>query len=305
MDPARILKSPLRRIDGFTLIEAVMVIVITGIIAGIVSVFIVNPVKGYADSVKRAELTDQADLIGRRFAREIHIALPNSLRVKDSSGNVGSCAAQPSVTCFIEFIMTGGGGRYRDAADGSSSGNFLSFTTGNLTFDVLGPMPSNPAIAVGDYIVVYNLGPGYAPADAYAPGDPCTNCNRAKVSQAPVGNLVTLTSNPFASQAPPLPSPNGSFQVVPGGVKAVTYACPTVTPGNLTRYWNYGFNASLATTPSGTSALLASNISCVVAPYSSTNASSKGLLTITLTLLDPTSNEKVTLVREIHVDNAP
>lgn len=304
MNPPRSLTPRIRRTRGFTLIEAVMVIVITGIIAGIVAVFITNPVKGYVASVHRAELSDEADLIARRFAREIHIALPNSLRVKDSSGNVGSCAAQPSVTCYIEFIMTSGGGRYRDASDGSSGGNFLSFTAGNLTFDVLGPMPSSPAIVAGDYIAVYNLGPGYAPADAYASGDPCTNCNRAKVA-AVSGNLVTLVSNPFYTQAPRLPSPNNGFQVVPGSVKAVTYACPTVTPGNLTRYWNYGFNANLATTPSGTSALLANNASCVVAPYSATNAATKGLLTITLTLTDPGSGEQVALVRQIHVDNAP
>ncbi|MFA6442608.1 MAG: prepilin-type N-terminal cleavage/methylation domain-containing protein [Sterolibacterium sp.] len=304
MKPPGTPTSPRHRSKGFTLVEAVMVIVITGIIAGVVAVFITNPVKGYVDSVRRAELTDQADLIARRFAREIHIALPNSLRVQDSSGNVGFCAAQPSVTCFIEFIMTSGGGRYRDASDGSTAGNFLSFTGANLTFDVLGPMPNNPAIVAGDYIVVYNLGPGNTPANAYTVGDPCTNCNRAKVS-AVSGNLVTLTSNPFYTQSPPLSSPNNAFQVVPGGVKAVTYACPTVTPGNLTRYWNYGFNANLATTPSGSSALLANNASCVVAPYSSTNSASKGLLTITLTLTDPSSQEQVTLVRQIHVDNAP
>jgi MSHA biogenesis protein MshO len=39
---------------GFTLIEMIMVIVITGILAGMVAVFIAKPVEGYADSVRRA-----------------------------------------------------------------------------------------------------------------------------------------------------------------------------------------------------------------------------------------------------------
>ena len=46
---------------GFTLVEAIMVIVITGILAGMVAVFIKAPVDGYVDSVRRAELTDAAD----------------------------------------------------------------------------------------------------------------------------------------------------------------------------------------------------------------------------------------------------
>jgi MSHA biogenesis protein MshO len=87
-----------RRVQhGFTLIEAIMVIVITGILAGVVAVFITRPVQGYVDSVRRAELTDVADVALRRIGRDVRLALPNSLRV---SGN--SC---------IEFIMTKGGGR--------------------------------------------------------------------------------------------------------------------------------------------------------------------------------------------------
>ena len=294
-----------RRSAGFTLIEALMVIVITGILGSMVAVFIARPVESYADSVRRAEMTDAADVVMRRFVREVRLAVPNSLRVRDSSGNDGSCAAQPGITCYIEFILTSGGGRYRYTGDGSTGGNFLSFTNANiLTFDVLGLMPSSPAIAVGDYIVVNNLGPGNAPANAYVAADPCTNCNRAKIS-AVSGNTITLVTNPYGSQAPSLPSLNNSFQVVPGSTRAVTYACPTVSSGTLTRYWNYGFNASLSTTPSGTSALLASNITCVVAPYSATDVVSQGLLSIKLTLTDPASSESVSLFRQIHVDNSP
>ncbi|MFA7269403.1 MAG: prepilin-type N-terminal cleavage/methylation domain-containing protein [Sterolibacterium sp.] len=292
-----------RHSAGFTLLEAVMVIVITGILAGIVAVFITKPVQGYVDSVRRAELTDAADVVVRRMAREVHLAVPNSLRVGDSSGNSGSCDSQPGVTCYIEFILTSGGGRYRDATtDGSSAGgNSLSFTSTSIkTFDVLGMMPSNPAIAAGDYIVIYNLGPGNAPADAYVNADPCVNCNRAKVSTVDSANqVVTLVSNPFGAWMAGMHPPYNSFQVVPGGVKAVTYACPTVSSGDLTRYWNYGFNASLATVPSGTSALLATHVTCTGVSFFA------GLLSITITLTDPNSNESVTLFREIHVDNTP
>lgn len=274
------------RQTGFTLIEALVVIVITGILAAIVAVFIRAPVDGYFASVRRAELTDTADVALRRMTRDVRLALPNSLRVTTSGG-----------VNYIEFIMTSGGGRYRDVGDGSTAGNVLSFTSAAATtFDVLGAMPANPAMAANDFVVVYNLGPGNNPADAYAGG------NRALV-QSVSGNTVTLGSNPFASQSPPLPSPNARFQVVPGGTRAVTYACPTATAGDLARHANYGFNAVQATTGLGTPAVLArGNATCVV-DYTNAALGRNGLLYVGLTL--SSGGESVTLFQQIHVDNSP
>lgn len=282
---------------GFTLIEAIMVIVITGILAGIVAVFITKPVQGYVDAVRRAELTDAADEAFRRITRDIRLALPNSLRVGSAGG-----------MNYIEFILTSTGGRYRDASDGSTGGNIVDFTGAytnpgcslNKCFDRLGAIPTTADITAGDYIVVYNQGPGSKPADAYnydAGTDACRSggCNIAKVSATPTTSLVNLTSNPFVGT---LGSPSNSFQVVPGNTKAVTYACATTAPANLSRYSNYGFNTSLATPPSGTPTLLASNVTCQVAPFTA------GILSLTLTLSD-SSGESVTLFQQIHVDNAP
>lgn len=281
---------------GFTLIEAIMVMVITGIVAGMVAVFIARPVEGYVDAVRRAELTDAADVALRRMTRDIRLALPNSLRIRDTTTE-GSCAAG---TCYIEFIMTSAGGRYRSDGDGSTGGNILSFTSATASFDVLGALPVNPPIAPGDQIVVYNLGPGYAPADAYAGG------NRAQVDAAWAGaNPVTLTAatqTVFSSQSPPLPSPSSRFQVVPGTVRAVTYACP-MAAGHLIRYWNYGFNATQPTDLSaGSSAELAGGASCTV-EYTANATGRNGLLFVQLTLT--AGGESVTLFQQIHVDNAP
>jgi MSHA biogenesis protein MshO len=278
------------------------VIVITGILAGMVAVFIAKPVEGYVDSVRRAELTDAADVALRRITRDVRLALPNSLRVTAAGG-----------VNYIEFIMTSGGGRYRSDGDGSTAGNVLSFTTPTASFDVMGSLPANPSIAPSDYIVVYNLGAGDPPANAYDCGVApalCTgataHCNRAQVSATWAGtNPLTLTAGTqtvFCSQFPPLPSPSGRFNVVPNAVRAVTFACPT-TAGNLTRQWNYGFNAAQATPPvGGTTALLAGNASCTV-DYTSVATGRNGLLYFQLTLTS--GGESVTLSQQIHVDNAP
>lgn len=291
---------------GFTLVEAIMAIVITGILAGIVAVFISGPIQGYVDSVRRAELTDAADVALRRMTRDIRLALPNSLRVSSSS----DC---------VEFIMTSAGGRYRDEGDGSTGGNFLDFSgtlsnpscpgTPSQCFDVLGTMPGNPAIAANDYIVIYNLGPGYKPVDAYCSMDPTTCPGGAPTGgnvalvNAIAGNTVTLASNPFAAQSPPLPSPSARFQVVQGGTKAVSYVC---SGNQLKRHANYGFNAVQACPPAGTGATLAgsstTSASCTF-DYTSAATGRNGLLFVQLTVTS--GGESVTLFQQIHVDNAP
>src|SRR3972149_923622 len=64
---------------GFTLVEAVMVIVLTGIIAAVVAVFIQGPVQGYFDTVRRSQASDVADFALRRIARDMQTALPHSM----------------------------------------------------------------------------------------------------------------------------------------------------------------------------------------------------------------------------------
>lgn len=292
------MKSQPWRHAGFTLIEAIMVIVITGIVAGMVSVFIRSSVVGYVESVARAELTDIADATLRRLARDVRLALPNSLRVTANGGNV-----------YIEFILTRSGGRYRDSNDGSTGGDFLSFTSAaDTSFHVLGKTSNSSNdhdyIAANDYIVIYNLGPGYAPADAYSTSG---GSNRAQVSSVDCTSApctVNLASNPFAAQNPPLPSPSARFQVVPGATRAVTYACPQSVAGALRRHTNYGFNAAQLTTGLGTGDLMADRATCSV-EYTANATGRNGLLYIQLTLRNSDGTESVQLFQEIHVDNAP
>jgi len=71
---------------GVTLIEMVIVIAITAIIAGAVAVFISRPVEGYADAARRAVITDIADTALRRMTRDLRTALSNSIRTTSASG---------------------------------------------------------------------------------------------------------------------------------------------------------------------------------------------------------------------------
>lgn len=297
---------------GFTLIEMIMTMVMTAILAGITFGFISGPVKGYLDTIRRGDLMDTADLTLRRLSDEIRMALPNSLRITENGALV-----------YIEFIPTIAGGAYLDEYSPStavstkplvySDATSCITVANNCEFDVVGVMPSNPAISPGDYIVVYNLGQdanghSYAPADAYANGDNCSSCNRSKVTGVS-GQTITLESNVFAQQSPPLPSPYQRFNVVPS-TRVVTFVCPATgsVPSELQRYQDYGFFGTktdainaLAGKPY---AILADRATCSV-QYTASASQRNGLLSINLTLFNEDRDESVQLMRQVHMDNTP
>ncbi len=267
---------------GFTLMEAVVVMVLTGILVGAVMVFIQAPILGYTDTARRAEITDTADTAVRRIARDLHLALPNSVRITGSNQ-------------VLEFLSTRTGGRYRYATD-AGAGDILDFSAADTSFDVLGP-----AIAqqTGDQIVVFNLGiPG---ADAYN-GD-----NRSNFVSA-AGNTITLASKLF-----PFDSPSHRFQVVD---KPVTYFCD-LTAGKLWRYFGYTIQAlqtstdtiveldALVTPATATKgkSLLAQNVSACAFVYDSSVTERSGLVSLRLSFTQ--SGETVSLYHAIHVSNVP
>jgi MSHA biogenesis protein MshO len=276
-----------RRARGFTLIEAIAVIVITGIVGAIVAVFIRSPVQGYFDTVRRAQLTDTADTALRRIARDLRLALPNSVRVTASAGRT-----------YIEFLQTRAGGRYRAECESASTGDPLLFgdvsayaceAADNGSFDVIG---TAIAMAVGDQIVVHNL--GIVGADAYA-GD---------TRRAYAGAAGAVTQIQYAGGQFPLASPGQRFHVVD---TPVTYECDPVG-GVLRRYWGYAISVAQPVPPSGaSSALLADQIdpaSGCVFTYDPNIANTRtGLVSLQLALTS--SGESVRLFQQVHVNNLP
>jgi len=273
------------RQPGFTLVEMIMVIVITGIIGGMVAVFLKAPIQQYVDVARRAGLTDIADTAILRMARDVRTAVPNSVRV------TGAC---PS--CAVEFLPTRDGGRYRAAQDcsGSCTGDVLNFGAADNTFDIIG----SATFATNDYIVI-----GSTQSSGNPPYDQTVN----GVLRAYTGSAGSQTTVSFNNSVG-LPSwaalPSQRFDVVDGSQQAVTYACEGVNTvnqngtGQLVRYWNYGFTHTLGTTK----AILANNVSNCQIDYTVANQRF-GLLAIRLTLTS--SGESVSLYNEIHVNNAP
>lgn len=272
------LSSMHSRSGGATLVELVVVIAITGIIAAAVASFIRGPIEAYVDAARRAELTDIADTALRRMTRDLRTALPNSIRV-DATGK------------YIEFLQTRGGGRYRVEQTGTATGDALDFTAPDDKFDVVGPMPDFSGAGT-KYIVVYNLAsdPLIPTANAYS-GD-----NREAYASND-GTAITLA----AQKQFPVASPGRRFQVVD---HPVTYACEA---GVLRRYWGYAFSATQVAPPAGGSnTLLATNVDVAGCSFSYVpdNATARtGVVAMTLQITE--RGESVRLFQQVHVSNVP
>lgn len=283
--------------SGFTLVEMIMVIVITGILGSMAAVFLRAPVQQYMDTGRRADLTDIADLALRRMANDIRTAVPSSVRITGTG------------PIYLEFLPTKDGGRYRAVSGvpdvcageaGNAESGALSFTAVDTCFEILGPAIS---FIAGDQIVLGSTQPGTYPYDNTGAAGVLRAYNGAAGAQTKVV-ITSALSLPAAASAP-----SQRFEVVSGDQQAVTYACIGTLgtldadqdgQGKLVRYWNYGINAAQPIPPTGgSSAVLANKLytcSMVV-------DQSHGLVANTLQFAR--ASEVISLYQEIHVHSSP
>jgi len=287
---------------GFSLVELVIVIVISGILAGIITSFITQPVQGFIDLSRRATLVYSAESALRRMQRDIRRALPNSIRVSGSA---------------IEMINTIEGQRYRSAPPPGAPARRLQFNSLDSSFDILGNFSaatlSNPTII--KYISIYNTGSvdgggaAIAGSNAYAAADPITGKNVI----TPDGYSITLTDDPATTDEDNVAIGSGGFQFSFASPSnrmylidtAISYVC---SGGELRRHVDYDFTGKptqVVPPVGGSSALMADNISNCSFTYDPGSPSRSGLMTLDLSVSDAATGETVRLLHQVHVDNAP
>lgn len=263
-----------QRIGGFTLVELVMVIMVTGIIAGSLTIFLKPAIESYFDSRRRADLTDIADTALRRMSQDIRSAVPNSVR-------------SVSASCF-QLAPTIAGGRYRMAADTTTTGSAsVDTSTTTAVFDVLSPL--SPLPLSDDWVVIGNQNGD----DVY---DGSTRGQIATVATSATGRHRITLDSPHPQF--PMGYDLGRFVVVPNVEQTVTYSCV----GNVLYRNVAAFGAADCTASGAKVATDVANCSFIYNPNEGATQQS-GFVWMRLEL--SRSGESVVLAHGVHVDNVP
>lgn len=291
------------RQHGFTLIEMITVLVISGILASIVWRAIAPQIEGIRDVTARAALVDYAETALSRMTRELRLALPNSIRV-NATGTA------------IEFLRTRSGGRYRAQPDSSNNdvcaaadNDAINLAATSDCFEVPGGLPNLTDIVAGsggrsacmagniDCLVIYNT--GQTGANAYA-GDNLAGV--AAATATAIGTAITFDRSDIGTVLP-RGSPAQRFQIVD---TPVSFVCSAQT---LSRYAGYAIAATMTVPPAGTPRTLAAQVSACLFSYTPGTATRAGLVSIQLTVSGQSvtggTTEAVSLLQQVGVANAP
>jgi MSHA biogenesis protein MshO len=289
-----IARNPVR---GFTLVELVVTMSLSAIVVAFTAMFITAPVNAYRDQTRRAEMVDAADAVLRLMGRDIHAALPNSVRVADN-GNFHA----------LELLESVDAARYRDSGASTTPNQELDFAAPDAAFATLGELETPTDLGSSQYYLsIYNVGvPG---ADAYALTNVIT----------PPGTSIGIT-NPGTGESQVTLAPAFRFAYGSPGHRVflvrgpVTYLCDT-SSGNITRYARYPItamqrdNAAAFAAAGITGAVVASSVSSCEFDYSPGTSARAGLVTLAVSLSrtgpSSTQPETVRLLHQVHVENVP
>lgn len=289
---------------GFTLVELVMVIALAGAVAVLISTALSRPLEGFVAQSRRAELVDLAAGALNRMARDIRLAVPNSVRVRGSSE--------------IEMLNVLDAGRYRPNRVGGDGLQFAPGTAPACTasFNALSGLGQCSAFQVlasglnlagARWLVVYNIG-------AQSGGNPVAGANIWAGAGAGGAHVITPDGSNFAATSlagnetllTVTPPAGGSFNFAYASPQRrfyladqiVGYRCDLIS-GQLLRFTRN------ARTPaySGSSALQASHVTGCSLTYQPGSTQRAALVNLRLQLT--LEGESIELFQQVHVDNAP
>jgi len=261
--------------DGFTLIELIIVILLTAILAISLTSLTRYSISGYIDAKDRNQLSQSAKWVTERIAREAREALPQSIRT-NVSGNVHCVEFMNIVNASTDLDLP--------ASGQVSSFNAVEF---DLNFSAGLLVAIMPIDATAIYSVTGTLG------------------NVASITD--LGSQVSITlSGPTVFNRR---SPQNRFYLLNTPVSF----CLDNNSGQLTRHSGYSITLAQATPPTGgTNEVLAENYAANgnVFTYQSGTLARAGLLQMNFRLQNRTRNlganeESFQVFHEVHIRNVP
>lgn len=290
---------------GFTLVELVLVIALSGIIVVVISTVFAHPLQGLLDQSRRGTLVEQAAGAMNRLTRDVRLAVPNSLRAS-ADGKA------------VELMLIQSAARYRPNrtdTDGVRFSTDPAGTCGSSTIDTrcdevqMLDGAFNPTGAL--WMVMYNIGAesGGAPvpgSNVWAPANPGvitpTGTTFSLLPGAPIGESRVAVGN----------LPVGGFRFAYASPQFRLYMAQSVVGyrcenNQLLRYsYSTLFSAIPSGPPPGSNPEpLATNVDCSKTNFTYQVGSTQrgGLLSLTLQV--SIGNESFNLLQQVHVDNAP
>jgi MSHA biogenesis protein MshO len=282
------------RLRGMTLMELIVVIVLLGILGVSFGVFIVPALTAYNALAQRATLVDAAESALRRMARDVRIAVPNSVRITIAGSGF-----------TLEMVPTVDGGRYcaTGLANCTAASELLDPAALDDNFEILGFFQDSTfTSAAAGTTTAYRLVVGNADTGIYS-----ASGSSAVISPDPTTITLTTVSSrhhvalgathQFCTSADC--SPRQRVFVVRNADAPVRYVCDP-SAQTLTRHAGYNFSGG----PSGSGNLVASGVTdCGVAAMSSTTqVQDTGIVVMRLGLTGA-SGEVVTLMHQAQIDN--
>jgi len=281
------------------MIELIIVIVLMGSIATLVTSIFAKPFLQYETLSRRATLVSLGNAAIARIEYDLKNAVPNSVRV--SADNK-----------LIEFMEIADGGRYRYVDDVSDSkANALAPGFDDSSFHVLGNLSKVGTGALNNMRLVVNPFNTEALYTAAADGGigiitpTTTSITRTAggTSGVPADEDLITLSNAFKFDLIGNGSPRKRFYLTDA---QVSYLC-VIADNEIKRYSGYAvmnsIDPSMLTGTSG--ALLTNQVSECTFQYETGIAQRLGIVTVTLVLEDTFNNDKISFVKQIRVSNVP
>ncbi|MBF0674039.1 MAG: type II secretion system protein [Pseudomonas sp.] len=271
---------------GFTLVELVLVIALSGIVAVMIGTVLSRPLQGFVDQSRRAQLTDLAATALSRMARDLRLAVPNSVREHQGG---------------LALLPIHEAGRYRE----SLGGTLPMCDADSCRLEVLTPLDAD-RVAESRWLVIYNVG-------ATSGGQPLPGQNLWAYERR---GVVTPQGASFERVIL-----NGEQHVQVVGAddfrfafaspqrrvylarEAVRYRCEGDMANGRGTLWRETFDTLDVAHAPYSRAPLADSVSRCELTYRPGNHARNGFVTLRLSLTQ--DGETISLLQQVHVDNAP